>query len=91
MTVLLLPYLVSGYVAGRVANKAEYLNCLVLAVILVGPFAFLYPPADFITSLFYIVPVLTILVGAILAYLARVNDEKRIARMKQQAQQEKTP
>ena len=86
ITALLLPYLVSGYIAGRIANKAEYFNCIILAVILIGPVAFYYPPASVEASFFYVVPAVIMLVGAIMAHWTRVGDEKRIAAMRSAAQ-----
>ena len=85
ITALLLPYLVSGYIAGRIANKAEYFNALILAVILIGPFAWFYTPTTHVAWLVFLLPASVMLVGALMAHWTRVNDEKRIARMKQQA------
>ncbi len=84
ITALLLPYLVSGYIAGRLANKAEYLNASILAIILIGPFMWFYPPASQVGWLVFLLPVAAILVGAVMAHWTRLSDAKRIARMQQQ-------
>lgn len=86
ITSLLLPYLTSGYIAGRIANKAEYFNCIILGAILIGPVAFLYPPATIEGALFYLVPAVIMLVGAVMAHWTRVSDEKRISTMKTSGQ-----
>lgn len=84
ITTLLLPYLVSGYIAGRIANKAEYLNASILALILIGPFIWYYPPASHTGWLVFLLPAAAMLVGAVMAHWTRVSDEKRIARMQQE-------
>lgn len=83
ITALLLPYLVSGYIAGRLANKAEYLNAIILAAILIGPFIWFYPPANQIGWLVFLLPAAVMLLGAVMAHWTRISDGKRIARMKQ--------
>lgn len=87
ITVLLLPYLVSGYIAGRVANRAEYFNSIILAVILIGPFVFYYTPKSPESWLIYIVPASIMLLGAVMAHWTRVSDEKRIAASKTTVEQ----
>lgn len=79
ITALLLPYLVSAYIAGRLANKAEYFNAIVLAAILLGPVAYYYPPRAITSWLFFIVPAMVMLLGAVMAHWTRVSDEKKIA------------
>jgi hypothetical protein len=83
ITALLLPYLAAGYIAARIAHGAEYFNAAIAAVVLIGPFAFFYPPGPPLVLVAYCAAATVMLIGAAMAHWTRVRDSRRLAQHKQ--------